>query len=636
MTSRSSILSGFPKLSQFPFVVADTEDTGLRWWEDKMFGFSLAVPDGKGGLEGAYWDVRSQPNALQWLKDELHTAGRLVFHHAKFDLHMLREAGVRLSGSQPVTCTMVRAALLNEHEYRYDLDYLGLEHLGVGKDVTAYDKMAKLFGGKATKHAQAGNLHRAPEELVRPYAIQDVLTTGLLYLQQDPRIKEEDLTLVDSIEERLLWALLDCEHRGVRVDVGAAESAVKQLTKIINHGQRELNELAGFPVNPNPSGSIHQLFDPKRMGDGWVLSDGTMARNTGAGKASIDAACLRAMRHPAAKLILDLRKNTKVRDTFIVGHVLGHQHKGYIHAHFNQTKTESGDDGSDTVGVGPGRLSVTDPALQQIHKRDPELAPIVRSLFLPDPGQVWNCRDWSQMDFRVFAHYTKDPKLLAMYAKDPDTDFHAMVAEITGLPRNARYAGDGANAKQINLGLVFGMGQGKLASQMGLPYTKEKIKFRGENVEREVLRPGPEAKDVFLRYHTAIPGVKEILDSAASKAQSVGFVRTMLRRRIRFPGKKFTHKAGGLVFQGTAADALKVKLVETYDYYKGTEARMMLNVHDEINSSLPKGAKGKRLSLGHGELYERFDGVVTPMKFRVPIRSSVGEGPNWWIACKED
>lgn len=616
-------MSAFPDLDRWEYVVVDTETTGLRWWRDKIFGVSLTSPEG----EDFYWDVRKDLRVLPWLRRKLPQAQLLVAHNAKFDWHFFREAGVHWPEKR-VYCTMIAAALIDEHLLSYDLDSLGKRYCKVGKDTDIYAELAALFGGNPTKNAQAANLQHAPEELVGRYAKQDTNTTNKLFQWQRAEVDKQGLHQVLDLERRLLPVIVRLEKRGVRVDVNRAEQARDELDKLVRKMQRELNSLAGFEVNPNPSGSIAKLFQPKQNEKGdWVLVDGTIANVTDAGKASIDADCLRRMKHPAAELILKLRKYIKTRDTFISGHILSYHDNGIIHANFNQTKTESG--GTDVVGTGTGRLSVTGPALQQIHKRDKDIASIVRALFVPDAGFDWVCNDWAQMDFRMFAHYVNNPTIIARYAADPYTDFHAVCSELTGLPRSPRFAGD-ANAKQVNLGLVFGMGEGKLAQEMGLPYFTERGEMRGE--VREFLRPGPEAQEVFARYHQAIPGVREMLKRASAIAKSRGYVKTVAGRHIRFPGGQFTHKAGGLIFQGSAADALKVKLIEVDSYLEsvGGDNRLLLNVHDEFDTQVEEGREDVRKEITR--IVQDFDNCE--ISFRVPIRSDQGVGPNWWEASK--
>lgn len=627
-------MADFPDIHRWPYVCYDTECSGLHFWKHKMFSFSLTSPDG----EDFYFDIRTKPRALEWARRELPKAQRIVCANVKFDAHHSREAGILLPLDRAV-CTVVRAALIDEHLFDYGLDALGHKYCGVGKDDKIWEELAKIFGGKPTKAAQVGNLPRAPESIVGRYAMQDTNTLRKLYLWQEEEIKRQGLERVDELERRLIPVLYRMEHRGVPVDVEKAEKAAIEIDVRSKTVQRDLNKLAGFEVNPNPSGSIKDLFKPKKENGVWTLCDGTIAESTPAGACSINAEVLRSMKHPAAAMILSLRKMIKTRDTFLRGHILGHHDNGIVHANFNQTKSDN------DMGTGTGRLSVNDPALQQIHKRDKEIASVVRAIFVPPEGMLWDCHDWAQMDFRIFAHYVNNPVINALYAKDPMTDFHQLASDLTGLPRSARFAGD-PNSKQVNLGLVFGMGMGKLASEMGLPYTTE-TRYNGKGCPecfaetctkvdhvKSWLKPGPEAEAVFENYHANIPGINKMLKNASSVAKSRGHVLTALGRRIRFPRGQFTHKAGGLIFQGTAADALKVKLVELDAFFEasGTGAHLMLNVHDEFDSAIPKDAL--HLSDEITRIVQGFDTPESQIRFRVPIRSEGNVGLDWWEACR--
>lgn len=624
----------FPRLRDYQYLALDTETTGLQWWADKIFGVAISTPDGNDW----YWDVRRNPEALEFLKREIPECKLIICHNAKFDWHMCREAGI-IFPEKRIDDTMIRAALIDEHLMSYDLDSLGKKYLDVGKDSDIWEDLAQIFGGKPTKNAQIQNLPRAPASLAGRYAKIDTRVTLRLWEWQREEIDKQGLSEVVDLERRLLPVMVEMERGGVRVDIEAAEKAVKDIDRQAKTAQYQLNSLAGFEVNPNPSNSIKELFKPKKDENGnWVVRDGTIVATTPAGAPSIDAEALRSMKDPAAALILKLRKLIKTRDTFLKGHILGHHNYGFIHANYNQTKSDN------DLGTGTGRLSVNSPALQQIHKRDADIASVVRALFLPDdPTHDWVCNDWAQMDFRVFAHYVNDPRILKMYEDNPDTDFHRLAADLTGLPRSPRFAGD-PNAKQINLGLVFGMGQGKLAAEMGLPYTVEK-QYTGLGCPeceeqtctkhvKEWTKPGPQAIEVFNKYHAAIPGVQDLLKNASSVAKSRGFVRTVMGRHIRFPRGQFTHKAGGLIFQGSAADALKVKLIELHEYLKSENcgARLLLNVHDEFDTSVPADRQDIKDNISR--IVTKFDGVGTPIKFRIPVRTDQGSGPNWWEASK--
>lgn len=607
----------FPRIEHASVLVIDTETTGLNWWSDRAFGISVSLPDNS----TCYWDIRSEPQVIEWLNDLVrqNRVDLWVGHNLKFDYHFLREAGVVLP-SDRLDCTMVRGALINEHEPSYSLDFLGRKYCGQTKDEELYEEMAKLFGGRATRNAQMPNISKAPVKVVAKYAEQDVRLTRMLYEWQQKEIERQGLHQVHRLERELMPVIIDMETQGVPVDVELAEEAVRSLSVRIADTQRGLNSLAGFEVNPNPSGSITELFKPQLRDDGeWYLVDGTRADKTEGGKASINAECLRRMKHPAAAMILDLRKMLKTRDTFLSGHILGHHHDGIVHCNYNQTKNDS------EAGTGTGRLSVTNPALQQIPSRDAAIKSLIRPIFKADVGAKWLGMDWSQFEFRVANHYGQVPAILEAYRQNPDLDFHQLVSDMTGIPRNAQYAG-GPSSKAINLGLAFNMGSGRLAQECGLPYTEEV----GPN-GNVFLKAGPEALELFEKYHAANPGMRNTAQKASSIAKERGYVHSVMGRHIRFPGGQFVHKASGLIYQATSADCMKQKLIELHRYLTEHECgRLLLTVHDEVGISLDDDSAHHAQQIAR--IYTTFDGVECPIKLRVPITCDWGVGENWYIA----
>lgn len=608
---------GFPNISRYPVISLDLETYGLDWHiDDPFFGVAISTPDGC----DYYFDTRIDSNVKNWLREELLKCELVVNHNMKFDLHMLWSANIDLNPAR-TDCTMIRAALIDEHLREYNLDFVAKKYLKAKKVDDIYEKLARMFGGKPTRSVQMKNLYRAPKSLVEPYAKMDSRLALDLWMWQEKEIRKQELERICALEKRLFPHIFRMERHGIRVNVDLAEKKIGELTIEIDRTQRELNEVAGFPVNPNPSGSIQKLFNPKWVGGVWVAVDGTILPGTPAGKPSIGADQLRSMKHPAAALILKCRKFLKTRDTFISGHILGHVHNGRVHPNINQTKGDAGD------GTGTGRLSYSRPALQQIPSRDKDIAEIVRPIFQPDEGQGWSYGDLSSHEFRVFAHYVNAEVLTKAYADNPDLDIHQQVADLTGLPRSAQVSG-GANAKQLNLGMIFNMGGGALAEKMGLPFTIEKTVIAGREVEFK--KPGEESQAVIDKYFQAVPGVKDMAKNAATVAKSRGYVKTLMGRHIRFPGKQFTHKASGLIYQGTSADLNKDCIIRICDYLASEcpDGHLLLNIHDEFNLSIPNGDVCKHLN-------NLRDLIEYRPELRIPIRVDFGTPKeNWWEATK--
>jgi DNA polymerase I-like protein with 3'-5' exonuclease and polymerase domains len=608
------------QLDKYPLVSVDLETTGLHWYRDKIFGVAMSVYDGE-QFHSDYWDIRTNTHIMRALKDALPTVRKLINHNIKFDANFLLAAGIPVPLDQ-IECTSVRAALINEHEPSFSLDSLSKKYLKTGK-VDVYRELADLFGGEPTREAQIKNLHRAPESLARKYAVVDPELALRLWTLQEKEIERQGLGQVWELERKLTPILVQIEQQGVRVDGKRAERSIEEVDVIIEKAQ------AGVPINANSPKQVCEFFKVVKReannprGFNYYTDTGMKLPVTDTNQPSMGKDVLVIMAEQGdtrARNILRLRKMTKAK-SFLNDHILGHEVGGRVYPNYNQTR------GDNDLGTGTGRFSINDPALQQIPARDADVAEIVRSCFIPEEGHQWCCADWAQFEFRWFAHYTKDPAVMKAYADDPDTDYHQIVSDLTGIPRKPRFAGD-ANAKQINLGLVFGMGKGKMAYEMGMDY-----EIRHGNDGREWYVAGPKAEAVFNTYHGAIPGVSQLLAQASSIAKTRGYVQTIAGRHIRFPGGMYTHKAGGLVFQGTSADCMKQKMIELWPICKDNGSMMLLSVHDELDFSMPKG-KAKKQSIEVKRVLETFDGVKCPIACRVPIRSSVELGSNWYEASK--
>lgn len=628
-----------------PVVACDTETTGLVWWQDKVFGISISWFDDSGLPQSFYGDVRDA-QTFQWFKDHLPRARKLTNQYIKYDVHMLRESGIDIS-RVPMGCTMIQETLLDEDKYDYGLDRLSKKYLGYGK-LDIWPELAGLFGGKPVKEEQAKNLVRAPRQLVEKYANIDSRNALLVDQAQLKEIAAQELSHIQKLEMDLMQVVIFMEHGGVRVDLDRAEQAAAYLDQQAGTQQKELQRIVGGPVNVNSHVQVKKILGVHQKKDGtWWTADGVRLEPTESGlSGSLKTEKLYQSTNPAARHIAEIRGMIKARDTFLRKYVLEMSHNGYVHASINQTRTEEGD------GTYTGRFSITDPALQQIHKRNKKMAAIVRSCFIPDEGCEWGCWDWSQKDFRIFAHYVNDPKINEIYRKNPAADFHRVTSDITGLPRDRDEKTGGANAKQMNLGLIFGMSSGRMAKEMYLPYSmsgkcdNKKCKRRWESVERGpclscggpiklFYKAGPEAEELFGKYHTNIPGANQLKQSVGSVARTRGYIKTLLGRRLRFSNPNLSYKAAGILFQGQAAEDMKYKMVELFKYLEsnGHQDRFMLVVHDEYDLNM-RVSRDPKVDADITHILETFDGVECPIKLRIPILSDMGVGPNWWEASK--
>lgn len=606
----------FPRIPPKEIIAVDTETTGLKLRVDRAFGFSVAF-----GTWSGYFDIREQPGALRWLSDALPWVSRVVAHNFPFDYMMLREVGCHIPLDK-ADDTVVRACLINEHEREYSLDFLCSKYLKETKVKEVYSDLAELFGGKSTKNVQMRNISKAPSSVVAPYAAKDAELALRLWRWQEKEIDRQGIRDIVNFERSVTPSLIKMIRGGIRVDTSRAEEARKKVLDALGQAQSELDHLVGKPVNVNSSPQIRNIFVPVKHSDGQWYAGGHRLESTDSGAPSIDSDALRTMEDdPRAGLILDIRSLIKTADTFIAKHVLESSVDGWVYPSVNQTKGEGN-------GTSTGRLSYTAPAMQQIPSRNKEVAKVVKSLFLPDnEDHTWLDGDMASQEVRVFAHLVNNEKINAIYQKDINTDFHQAVADLTGLPRNATYSGQ-ANAKQLNLSMIFNSGEGSIADKMGMPWKWAEF----TNDKDELIRykkPGPEAVEVIKRYHSMLPGVKQLATRAKVIAGARGYVKTKYGRRLRFPDKRFLYKASGILIQATAADINKRTIQILDPVLESHGGRIILNTHDSFSMSVPKSASAKCWADCCEVVRNEFKWMNVPL-----MLEKSGEGPNWWEAVK--
>ncbi len=536
-------------------------------------------------------------SAMRWLRELAKTPNTKIFANAQYDLgHLIYTLGMD-SWHGEIVDVQLQAPLLDEQRFSYSLDALAKTYLEA--EAKDYSVIATALADYSRKE-WGQNFWRLTPEQIADYAEHDARLTYCLYKVFEKRIKEEDLTAVSDIEHRLILPLIHMRRRGVRIDMERVEQIRKELEQNIEQAELEIQRQAGRRVSAWVSSELANLFIDR--GHTPPLTPKT-------GAYSITKEWLGSLGDdPVAKAVRQLRRCTTLLQTFIVGHMsyaLQDPHGDYrIHAAFHPLRSDEG-------GTVTGRFSSSDPNLQNIPARDEYWGPRIRSVFLPEPGDLWVAMDYSSQEPRLTATVANRlgcpgaAELVAAWRENPNLDLHQWTADLMQVPRKV--------AKSINLGLTYGMGGGKLAKQLGLPYT---VARRGE---QEVLYPGPEAKELLDKYHAHMPFVRCASQKLAQMAQQRGYVRTLCKRRIRFPlqpdGTRWrTHKALNAVIQGSAADQTKLAFIDCVR--KGGVP--LLTVHDELGFS----ARRDDIPLLQQAMKEA-------LYLDVPVVVDVAAGPTW-------
>ena len=599
----------FPRIES-RVIGLDYETTGLDYWADdfRMFGIAVATAD-----QEWYFDTRTAPGAVQWLRDLL-PGRKVIAHNAQYEYQVTRTCGID-PRSIEWYCTMVAECLIFEHDLEYGLEAVARRR-GIESKKSYWLDQIQAAMGLGSHAAVLAALDRAPSALVECYGSGDARLCFDIWKSQQPDIVRDELQRVLQMEMELLPVLADMSWGGVRVNLEAAHAAIPKLDAKEKEIAARIAAITGAKdpaVFVNSPKQMREFFKPEQVNKyQWRLIDGTLVGPTKGGTGpSLGQDALRQIQHPLAAEVLDLRKTIKLRDTFIRGHVIGSADgRGYVHTQFNQTRNDA------DAGTVTGRLSSTGPALQQITKRDKANAAILRSLFLPDPGEEWVGIDYNQVDFKMAAHLINDPRVIAAYAANPRLDYHQIVSDMTGIPRNPAYAG-APNTKTLNLSLAFGAGAGKIAHSMGMPY--EIGSWKG----RMVYYPGPEARKVFEEYHHRVPGVSAFSKKAEHLAKTRGYVKTLLGRRLRF--QHGYHKAAGLLFQAYAADVNKMGLIAVDSLIRSDDlpCRMLLTVHDEVCIS---SSEATRVA---PDLESSFCSPGKVLGLRVPVTADTSVSETW-------
>ena len=602
-----SIPDVFPQFTETERIAVDLETydphlltSGPGWATGRGYivGVGVATESWKG-----YFPIRHEGGGnldeavvLRWLKKTLSSPKReVIFHNSLYDVGWLRREGVEVQGK--ILDTIFAAPLVDENRHSYSLDSLGQTYCGEKKDESLLQDAALAWGINPK-----AELYKLPSKYVGPYGEQDAALTLKLWEKLKVELREHNSESIFEMECKLIPLLLEMRWRGVRVDETKAEEIGETLSKEEQKIQVEIKRKYGNEVQLWANASLQKIFDNNNL---WYPKSPT-------GLASFQRQWLEGHEHELPQLIVRARKLNKARTTFIDKMIMEHSHNGRIHAEAHPLRSHRG-------GTVSGRFSYSNPNLQQVPARDPEIGGLIRSLFIPEDGCQWGIFDYSQQEPRLTVHYANQMHLtgakeaVADYT-EKNADFHQIVADMANIPRK--------QAKTINLGLSYGMGKQKLTKELGLD----------DN----------EAEDLFTQYHNKVPFIRGLQDQCARVALDRGYIRTIAGRRCRFDHwehrfedsvplpleeakekygdnlkRSYTYKALNRLIQGSAADMTKLAMLGLWE--EGIVPH--LQVHDEVDISIENTDQARKVA----RIMENCIELAVPLVVDIELGRSWGE-----------
>lgn len=512
----------------------------------------------------------------------------LILQNSKFDMHLSENHGIQIRN---VEDTMSTGAILNENRFSFSLDNLCKEFdipQKKGKELYAY--ISDQFGCKPDRSSMAYfHLLRGDDRMAYGYACGDNISTWHLNNKQRAQLDIQELQSVADLENKLTPVLYKMERRGIKIDLEEMERVKTKVNELHLEAYSQVpidDDLT--PVNVKSQKDLQKYFEWCGITD-WPLNAPTDRFPDGS--PSFNKNFLGTSQQ--GLIILEARKYDHLKSSFI-DPLPNHIFNGRIYTNFNQTAGEFG-------GTKTGRLSSSNPNMQQIPKRDEFTGRIFRKMFVPDDDFVFVEFDYSQAEPRLFTHYSKEPSLVKGYSTEPNIDMHSIAAEYMGISRKV--------AKNLNLGILYGMWAKALAGHLNISLD--------------------EAYKIHKLWHSTFPEVSKFTDKAAKRAEQRGYVKTILGRRARFPDPRWSYRAANRIVQGGSADILKYKMIELDDWLTSEGlhdvCQMLLNIHDAILFQIHKN----HLHLIKDIERIMCDLVGPPFNLAVPFRVDYHQGSNW-------
>ncbi|RHR62296.1 DNA polymerase I [Parabacteroides sp. AF17-28] len=574
-------------LNEQDFFAFDTETDSIDPLKAGLVGMSFAVKENEAWYVPVPAEREEADKILAHFAPALQNPKSLkIGQNIKFDILVVRKYGIRIAG--PLFDTMIAHYLLNP-ELRHGMDYLAETYL---KYKTVH--IEELIGPRGKKQL---SMRDVPVAQVAEYAAEDADVTLKLKNYFAPYLEKEGLeSLFYDIEMPLIYVLAEMEYTGVTVDTVALKQSSEELTATLKKLEKEIYELAGKKFNINSARQVGEiLFVHLKLEE--------KAKKTRTGSYSTSEDILEKMRskHPVVGKLLEYRGLKKLLSTYIDAlPELINPKTGKIHTSYNQAVTST------------GRLSSTNPNLQNIPVRD-ELGREIRKAFTAENDNcIFFSADYSQIELRIMAHLSNDTHMIEAFRSG--ADIHAATAaKIYGIPVEEVTSDMRRKAKTANFGIIYGISVFGLAERLNIPRA--------------------EAKELIEGYFKTYPDVRAYMDDSILIAKEKGYVETIYKRK-RFLPDINSHNAIvrgyaernaiNAPIQGSAADIIKVAMIRIFNRFEaeGLKSKMILQVHDELNFNVHKDELEKVKQI----VLEEMEGAI---KLQVPLIADCGEGTNW-------
>jgi len=566
----------------------DTETTSLDYRIAEMVGFSVAFDANDAYYIPLAHDYEGAPEQLnrdaiiQQIKPILEDPSvEKIGHHLKYDAHIFENHGIHLQGWY--FDTMLASYVLNAVTTRHGMDDVARVYLS---------HLTTTFEQVAGKGAKQKTFNQIEIETAGHYAAEDAHVTYRLYEVLERKLKEipELINILHHIEMPVASVLATMEENGIELDLSFLDQLSVDFANTIQNLENQIIEIAGESFN---------VGSPKQVGEVLFEKLGLKGgKKTATGQYSTSEAVLEKIDHPITELIIEYRGLTKLRSTYteaLVKQANPDTHR--VHTSYHQALTAT------------GRLSSTDPNLQNIPIRE-EIGRQIRKAFIAPQGRVLLAADYSQIELRLMAHFSQDDALVDAFQNGQDVH-RRTASEVLGVALENVTSDQRRQAKAVNFGLLYGMSEFGLIRQLG--FTRE------------------ESQNYIKQYFHRYPGIYEYMQRTRQVALEQGFVETITGRRLYTPDidarnmmvRKGAERAAiNAPLQGSAAEIIKMAMIEVNKILPQDQAKLLLQVHDELVFEVDEAIADQLAA----QIKDVMQKVVT---LSVPLVVEVGQGKNW-------